>query len=301
MVCNLEILLNKLYCEGIHKMDDESNSTSNQMNRRDFVFKKVAVSGFALAILPIAYSAINTDMEGIEAEDVKISVGNIKIPAYQAMPKGKGLFPILLICHEVFGVHEYIRDLCRRFAKLGFFAIAPDLYYRQGDATKIKEIPDIISKIVSKVTTKQVDGDLDATVKYVKSIKQADISKLSVTGFCWGGMAAWMYAAHNPKIKSAIAWYGPLVRVYLNQSKSPIDIAGSLKVPVLGLYGGKDTHITQKHIAQMEKALEKGKSGSKIIVYPDAEHGFFADYRTSYNKMASDEGLRQMLNWIKSH
>ena len=282
-------------------MNKEPNSTNNQMKRRDFVLKTVLATGFALAVLPIAYSAITTDTEGIEAGDVQIPVGNSKIPGYRAMPKGKGPFPVLIICHEVFGVHEYIRDLCRRFAKLGFFAIAPDLYYRQGDVTKIKEIPDIISKVVSKVTTKQVNGDLDATVKYVKSTKYADLSKLSVTGFCWGGRAAWLYAAHNPKIKSAIAWYGPLVGTSPNQPEAPVDIATSLKVPVLGLYGGKDTHITQEHVTQMENALEKGKSGSKIIVFPDAEHGFFADYRPSYNKMASEEGLRQMLDWIKSH
>jgi carboxymethylenebutenolidase len=194
-------------------MDNESKSPSNQMNRRDFVLKTVVASSFALAVLPIAYSAINTDMEGIEAKDVQIPVGKIKIPAYQAMPKGNGLFPVLLICHEVFGVHEFIRDLCRRFAKLGFFAIAPDLYFRQGDATKIKEIPDIISKIVSKVSTKQVNSDLDATLKYVISTKHGDISKLSITGFCWGGKATWLYAAHNPKIKSAVAWYGPLIGI----------------------------------------------------------------------------------------
>jgi carboxymethylenebutenolidase len=282
-------------------MDNESDLSSNQINRRDFVLKTVFATGFALAVLPVAYSAIMTDTEGIEVLDVQIPAGKIKISAYQAMPKGKGPFPVLIICHEVFGVHEFIRDLCRRFAKLGFFAIAPDLYYRQGDATKIKEIPEIISKIVSKVTTKQVNGDLDATVEYVKSTKHADISKLSVTGFCWGGRATWLYAAHNPKIKSAIAWYGPLVGTSPNQPEAPVDIAASLKVPVLGLYGGKDTHITQENVAQMEKSLEKGKSGSKIIVYPDAEHGFFADYRSSYNKMASDEALRQMLDWIKNH
>lgn len=282
-------------------MDNVSNSSSNQINRRNFVLKTVVATGFALAVLPIANSVIITDTDGIEASEVKIPVGKIKIPAYQAMPKGNGPFPILIICHEIFGVHEHIRDLCRRFAKLGFFAIAPNFYFRQGDVTKIKEIPEIISKVVSKVTEKQVNDDLDATVKYVSSIKRADISKLNITGFCWGGRTTWLYAAHNSKIKSAIAWYGPLVKTVRNQLEAPVDIASALKVPVLGLYGGKDTHITKDHVMQMEKYLERGKSGSKIIVYPDAEHGFFADYRPSYSKIAAEDALKQMLNWIKIH
>ncbi|APJ03886.1 dienelactone hydrolase family protein [Silvanigrella aquatica] len=286
-------------------MDKDLSSQSNQMNRRDFVYKTVAAAGFALAVLPIAHSAIMTDTEGIEAKDVKIPVGKLKIPAYQAMPKGTGPFPVLMISHEIFGLHEFIRDLCRRFAKLGFFAIAPDLYYRQGDVTKIKEIPDIIAKVVSKVTNEQVNGDLDATVKYLGSTKRANLDKITMTGFCWGGKATWLYAAHNPKIKSAIAWYGPLVpgpqQGNQKAPQMPIDIAATLKVPVLGLYGGKDTYITKEHVEQMEEVLDKGSSGSKIILYPDADHGFFADYRPTYNKDASDDALKQMLDWIKSH
>ena len=282
-------------------MDKDEKSILPQMNRRDFVLKTAVATGYALAVTPVAFSVISTDSEGIDVADIQIPVGKTKIPGYLALPKGNGPFPVLLICHEIFGVHEHMKDLCRRFAKLGFYAIAPDLYFRQGDVTKIKEIPDIISKVVSKVTNKQVNTDLDATVKFAKSNKKTDITKLSVTGFCWGGKATWLYAAHNLNVKSAIAWYGPLIGNPSDKMEYPIDIAPVLKVPVLGLYGGKDTRITQNHVEQMQKVLSKGNSGSKIIVYPDAEHGFFADYRPSYNQMAAAEGIREMLNWIKTH
>jgi len=282
-------------------MDQDDKNSSANINRREFVLKTVVATGYALAVTPVAFSVISTDSEGIEVSDIQIPVGKSKIPGYLAMPKGDGPFPVLLICHEIFGVHEHIKDLCRRFAKLGFYAIAPNLFFRQGDVTKIKEIPDIISKVVSKVTNKQVNMDLDATIKFAKLNKKTDISKLNVTGFCWGGKTTWLYAAHNPNIKSAIAWYGPLVGNPGDKMEFPVNIATTLKVPVLGLYGGKDARITQEHVDQMQNALDKGKSGSKIIVYPEAEHGFFADYRPSYNKMAADEGIREMLNWIKNH
>ncbi|WGL60013.1 dienelactone hydrolase family protein [Pigmentibacter sp. JX0631] len=277
------------------------NSEKMEFNRRDFLLKSLALSGYALAVYPLAYSAIQTDQNGIEVSDVKIPVGKIKIPAYQAFPKGNKPFPVIIICHEIFGVHEYIKDLCRRFAKLGYYAIAPSLYFRQGEVNNIKEISEIIAKVVSKVTNKQVNTDLDATVKFVKESKKIDANKMYITGFCWGGKATWLYAAHNPELKAAIAWYGPLLSAEKTQEEFPIDIAAKLKVPVLGLYGGKDARILPEHIEKMNSELKKGTSNSKIIVYPDAEHGFFADYRPSYNQMASDEALREMLKWIKDH
>ena len=269
------------------------------LTRREFV-TKAALAGFALAVLPLAASAITTDSSGIMDEDIFIPVGNEKIPAYQAMPKGKGPFPVLLIAHEIFGVHEFIRDVCRRFAKLGYYAIAPNLFYRQGDVTKLKDFPDIL-KIVSKVSNEQVLSDLDATVEFVQASGKGNLEYLNMTGFCWGGRTTWLYANHNPKLKSAVAWYGPLVGTDPLHPQAPVDIASSLKVPVLGLYGGLDTHITEANRKEMEEALKKGTSGSKIIVYPKAEHGFFADYRPSYNKDAAEESLKQMLDWIHVH
>lgn len=282
-------------------MSNKENSSRMEVNRREFLIKSLVVSGYALAVYPLAYSAIQTDTEGIEVSDIQIPVGKLKIPGYVAFPKNNVSSPVLIICHEIFGVHEYIKDLCRRFAKLGFYTIAPYLYSRQGNVSNIKEIPDILKKIVSKVTNKQVNNDLDATIKYVKANSKADTNKIYVTGFCWGGKASWLYAAHNANIKAAIAWYGPLLSTEQTKEQFPVDIAAKLKVPVLGLYGGKDARISQDHVEKMNKELEKSASKSKIIVYPEAEHGFFADYRPTYNKMAADEALREMLKWIKEH
>lgn len=279
----------------------DSKGKLRNVNRRDFVLKTALPIGFALAVSQVTFSVIETDLEGIEASEIKIKSGNIEIPAYQAMPKEKKNLTPLIICHEIFGVHEHIRDVCRRFAKLGYYAISPYLYARHGEVANIKDIPTIISEVVSKVTVAEVNADLDATVKYLHGTKKANMPRLIVTGFCWGGKATWMYAAHNPKIKCAIAWYGSLVNPPEQKSQSPIDIAQQLKVPVLGLYAGKDKNISLDHVAQMEKALAKGKSKSKIIIYPDVEHGFFADYRPSYQKSAAEQALSEMLQWIKKH
>ncbi|KAB8033374.1 dienelactone hydrolase family protein [Fluviispira multicolorata] len=281
--------------------DQNEKENLSQLNRREFVIKTALTTGYALAVMPIAHSAISTNLSGIEEKDVMIPVGKDNIPAYQVIPTGNGPFPVLAICHEIFGLHEHIRDVCRRFAKEGFFVIAPSLYYRQGDVTKLKDIPEIMTKVVSKVTTKQVNGDIDATFAFIKANKKANMSKTNIVGFCWGGKTVWLYASHNPKIKTGIAFYGPLVGTSPVQPQAAVDIASSLTVPVLGLYGGKDKYITWDHIAQMEKILEKGKSSSKIIVYPDADHGFFADYRESYNKKAATEALEQMTIWIRKH
>ncbi|WP_186644769.1 dienelactone hydrolase family protein [Fluviispira vulneris] len=281
--------------------DQNETGKDGQIDRRDFVVKTALTTGFALAVMPIAHSAISTNLSGIEASDVQVPVGKDKIPAYQVIPTGNGPFPVLVVCHEIFGLHEHIRDVCRRFAKEGFFVIAPNLYYRQGDVTKLKDIPEIMSKVVSKVTTGQVNGDIDATLNFIKNSKKANLAQTNIVGFCWGGKTVWLYASHNPKIKTGIAFYGPLSGTSPVQPQSAIDIAPTLTVPVLGLYGGKDKYITWDHIAQMEKALEKGKSGSKIIVYPDADHGFFADYRESYNKKAATEALEQLMLWVRKH
>lgn len=272
-----------------------------EINRRKFLVKTVTATGYALAVYPLATSAIQTDFEGIEASAIEIPVEKIKIPGYLAYPKTNSSLPILIICHEIFGLHEYIKDLCRRFAKMGFYTIAPYLYARQGDVSNIKNISEIIEKVVSKVTNQQVNIDLDATIKFAQANKKTDINKVYLSGFCWGGKATWLYAAHNSGIKAAIAWYGPLISSEPVKEIFPIQVAAKLKVPVLGLYGGKDSRISAEHVELMKKELKKGNSNSKIIIYPDADHGFFADYRPSYNKIASDKAIREMLDWIKEH
>ncbi len=274
------------------------------LDRREFFVTSILAGAFALAVQPIAaQTKITTDSAGLTAGEIKISVADGEIPAYRAMPDAKNKkFPVVLIVHEIFGVHEWIQDVCRRFAKLGYMAIAPSLYARQGDVSQVKEIPDII-KIVSKVPDAQVMSDLDATVAYAKK-NNGNTKKLSITGFCWGGRIVWLYAAHNPKLDAGAAWYGPLAPRANTppnplQPTSPIDAAKNLRVPVIGFYGGLDTGIPQDTVQRMRDELKKGKSKSEIIVYPNAEHGFLADYRKSYNPEAGKDAFAKLLEWFK--
>jgi carboxymethylenebutenolidase len=278
-----------------------SDSVNSDITRREFVKTSVS-AGFAAAVLPVTAFAVSTDSQGLTAGAIQIPTTGGNLPAYRAKPAKGGSGALVIVVHEIFGVHEHIQDVCRRFAKLGYTAIAPDLFFRQGDAAKIADIQELIAKIVSKAALDQVMSDLDATVKYATSSEGADANRIGITGFCWGGRTTWMYSAHNPTVKAGVAWYGPLQGTPnpLNP-KNPVDIAPTLTVPVLGLYGGKDGHITADHVTAMEAQLKKGKSGSKIIVYPDAEHGFFADYRPSYNKKDAENGWSRLLEWFKEH
>ncbi|MBV9959103.1 MAG: dienelactone hydrolase family protein [Acidobacteria bacterium] len=273
--------------------------------RRRFIMTSLA-AGFALAVQPIvAQTTIKTDSNGLVAGEVRIPVADGEIPAYRAMPeKGKG-FPVVLVVQEIFGVHEHIKDICRRFAKLGHMAIAPELYARQGDVSNLEAIAEI-RKIVDKVPDAQVMSDLDAALAYAKKSGKGNTNKLGITGFCWGGRIVWLYAAHNPKVRAGVAWYGGLVR-RPNMQKTdlqptyPIDIAATLKVPVLGLYGGADEGIPVSTVEQMRAELKKGKSKSEIIVYPDTPHGFHADYRPTYRKEQAMDGWKRLQDWFRKH
>lgn len=276
-------------------------------DRREFFVTSI-LAGFALAVQPIqAQTKITTDSNGLIAGQVKIPVTGGEIPAYRAMPDKKGKkFPVVLVIHEIFGVHEWIQDVCRRFAKAGFMAIAPDLYTRQGDVSQIKEFRDIIGKVVSQVPDTQVMSDLDATVEYAKKSGSGNTKKLSVTGFCWGGRITWLYAAHNPKVKAGGAWYGRLMDSQSSpktmlQPGVPLDYAKTLKPAVLGLYGGLDTGIPLDTVQRMQDELKKARSKSEIIVYPNAQHGFLADYRLSYNKEAGEDAWKKLLEWFKKN
>lgn len=281
--------------------------TAPSFGRREFFVTSI-LAGFALAVQPIqAQTKITTDSNGLVAGEVKIPVKDGEIPAYRAMPDKKGKkFPVVLVVHEIFGVHEWIQDICRRFAKAGFMAIAPDLYTRQGDVSKIKEIRDLIGNVVSKVPDTQVMSDLDATIEFANKSGSGNTKKLSVTGFCWGGRITWLYAAHNPKVKAGGAWYGRLVDSPNSpktplQPTVPLDYAKTLKPAVLGLYGGLDTGIPLDSVQRMQDELKKAKAKSEIIVYPNAEHGFLADYRPSYNKEAGEDAWKKLLEWFKNH
>src|SRR4051794_8263567 len=271
------------------------------VTRRGFVVTTLA-SGFALSVRPVSAQTITTDTSGLEAGEVKIPVTDGEMPAYRAMPAAGGPFPVVLVVQEIFGVHEHIKDICRRLAKLGYLAVAPELYARQGDVSKIDDFQKIISQVVSKVPDAQVMSDLDATVAWAKGTGKGDTARLGITGFCWGGRIVWLYAAHNPDLKAGVAWYGRLVgQPDELHPKNPIDVVGSLKAPVLGLYGGADTGIPTETVEQMKKALKDAGKPSEIVLYPDTPHGFHADYRPSYRKDKAEDGWKRLQEWFKTH
>ena len=272
-----------------------------ECSRRQFVVTALS-AGFALAVQPVTAQTITTDATGLTAGEVKIPVADGEIPAYRAIPASGGPFPVALVVQEIFGVHEHIKDICRRFAKLGFLGVAPELYARQGDVSNIANINEIISKVVSKVPDTQVMSDLDATVTWAQKSGKGNIDKLGVTGFCWGGRIVWLYAAHNPRLKAGVAWYGRLVgQANELQPKYPIEVAAALKAPVLGLYGGADQGIPNETVEQMRQALKAASGRSEIVLYPDAPHGFHADYRPSYRKEAAEDGWKRLQDWFKKH
>ncbi len=270
-------------------------------NRRHFVVTTLA-AGFAMAVQPVSAQTITTGTTGLTAGEVKIPAKGGDMPAYRAMPEKGGPFPTILVVQEIFGVHEHIKDICRRLAKLGYFAVAPELYARQGDVSKMTDIQEIISKVVSKVPDSQVMADLDATVAWAKKTGKADTPRLGITGFCWGGRIVWLYAAHNKDLKAGVAWYGRLVgKATELQPKYPIDVVKELKCPVLGLYGGADQGIPVATVEQMRQALKEADKTAEIIVYPETPHGFYADYRPTYRKDKAEDAWKKMLEWFKKY
>jgi carboxymethylenebutenolidase len=287
----------------IHSHPDTTGfNPKTAISRREFVVTSLA-AGFALAVPPAkADDVIHTSANGLVAGEVKIPVGDGDMPAYRAMPKGKGPFPTVLVVQEISGVHEHIRDVCRRFAHAGYFAVAPELYARQGDVSTLTSIDEIVKQVVSKVPDEQVMHDLDHAVAWAKASGSADTARLGITGFCWGGRIVWLYAAHNPELKAGVAWYGRLVgQPSALTPKHPIDLVDELRAPVLGLYGGADQGISLDSIDKMRAALKAAGKPGEIIVYPDAQHGFHADYRPSYNKEAATDGWLRALAWFKAN
>ncbi len=282
----------------------DSLTPTRAFDRRQFVQTGVG-AGFAAAVLPVmSQTVIKTDMQGIQAGEVTIAVGAFKMPAYMAKPVNVSRAPVVLLVSEVFGVHEYIADVARRFAKAGYLAVAPELFVRQGDAGSYGEIAKLMAEVVSKVPDAQAMSDLDACVTWAAA-NGGDVGKLGVTGFCWGGRITWLYSAHQPQVKAGVAWYGRLVgEATPLQPKHPLDVAGSLNGPVLGLYGGQDTGIPLSTVEQMKTALAAGNASAKrsmFHVYADAPHAFHADYRPSYRKDAADDGWKRCLTWLQSN
>jgi len=282
------------------QQDLRSLLMENDVSRRQFVVTALG-AGFAAAVQPVTAQTITTDTAGITAGEAKIPVKDGEVPGYRAMPASGGPFPIVLVVQEIFGVHEHIKDICRRFAKLGYLAVAPELYARQGDVSKIESINDIISTVVSKVPDAQVMSDLDAAAAWAAKNK-GDAGKLAITGFCWGGRIVWLYASHNPKLKAGAAWYGRLVGQGTElQPKNPIDLVADLKAPVLGLYGGSDQGIPVDTVDQMKAKLKSLDKPCEIVLYPDTPHGFHADYRPSYRKEQAQDAWRRLLEWFRKN
>jgi len=270
-------------------------------DRRAFVVTSLG-AGFALAVLPVSAQTITTPADGLVAGEVKIPVAGGDMVAYRAMPATGGNFPVILVVSEIWGAHEHIRDVARRFAKLGYFAVAPELFARQGDAKAVADVQALIRDIVAKTPDAQVMADLDAVVAYAKATGKADASRVAITGFCWGGRITLMYAAHNPNLKAAVAWYGPTARAYYPGDKSPLDTVASVKVPVLGLYGGADGGIPNETVEKYFAALKAaGNAKSDFVIYPETPHAFHADYRPSYRKDKADDGWKRATEWFRQH
>lgn len=270
-------------------------------NRREFLVSKLAV-GFAMAVHPAGAQTITTDTKGLTAGEVQIPMADGKmIPAYRARPSGGGRFPTVLVVQEIFGVHEHIKDVCRRLAKSGYMAVATEMFARQGDVSKIQNVQEIIDTVVSKVPDSQVMSDLDSTAAWAGK-NGGSPERLAITGFCWGGRIVWMYSAHNSKLMAGAAWYGRLEgKKNAMTPKNPLDYAGGFKAPVIGFYGGKDTGIPLASIERMRASLNVVDDPSQIIVYPQAQHGFNADYRPSYKKDDAEDAWKKMLAWFKMY
>jgi carboxymethylenebutenolidase len=283
------------------KQDSPELPPHREYTRRDFIVTVLA-AGFAAAVRPIAaQTAIHTDSQGLVAGEVQIPVSDGQMPGYRAMPDKGTNFPIVLVVQEIFGVHEHIRDICRRLAKIGYLAVAPELYAREGDVSKMTDVQGILMNVVAKVPDEQVMSDLDATAAWAAA-NNGNGAKLGITGFCWGGRIVWLYAAHNPRLKAAVAWYGRLTGdLDTLHPKQPLYLVKSLKAPVLGLYGADDKNIPLEIVKLMQADLKAAKSRSEIVIYPAAPHGFNADYRPSYRQGPAQDGWKRMQEWFKNH
>lgn len=272
------------------------------MKTEENMTQKMSNNGFTPAVSPTASTTIITDSEAILSGETSIPTQGENMPAFHAKPRNaSGPLPVILVVQEIFGVHEHIRDICRRLAMEGYLAVAPELYFRQGDPAEYDDIPTLFSELVSKVPDSQVLADLDHVANWA-SRHGGDMRNMAITGFCWGGRITWLYAAHNPQLKAAVAWYGKLVgEKTMQQQKQPVDIAIDLTAPVLGLYGGQDESIPQESVEKMRQALHAANAKSEIVVYPEAGHAFNADYRSSYHEESARDGWQRMLAWFRQY
>jgi carboxymethylenebutenolidase len=285
------------------------NSKDESPPTRRLALQTALGLGYAASAMPlVAQTAIQTSGEGLIEGEVTIDVNGFQMPAYRSAPKGKTNLPVVLVISEIFGVHEYIADVTRRFAKAGYLAIAPELFVRQGDPSAYGELAKLMAEVIAKVPDAQVMADLDATVTWATQ-HGGNANRAAITGFCWGGRITWLYAEHNPKIKAGVAWYGRMEgQTNANNPKHPIDLVGALKAPVLGLYGGADTGIPVTSVNNMKEALAQAATkgnpaakASEFVLYPDAPHAFHADYRPSYRSAPAADGWNRAIAWLKQY
>jgi carboxymethylenebutenolidase len=272
-----------------------------KLPRRDFLAAMLAAGLAAVMRSTAAQATIKTSAQGLTAGAVQIPVAGRSIPAYRALPSTGKSFPVVLVVQEIYGVNEHLCDVCRRLAKLGYLAIAPEMYARQGDPAKLAAADEIMETIVARVPDAQVMDDLDAAATWAGK-NGGDSARLAVTGFDWGGRIVWLYAAHNPTLNAGVAWYGRLTGSADElRAKHPVDLAKSLKAPVLGLYGGNDPSIPLEAVEMMRDELKTAGKKSEIVIYPDAPHAFFADYHSSYRKREAQDSWKRMQEWFKRH
>jgi carboxymethylenebutenolidase len=285
------------------------NSKDESAPTRRLALQTALGLGYAASAAPLmAQTAVKTSSEGLIEGEVTIDVNGFKMPAYRSAPKGKTNLPVVLVISEIFGVHEYIADVTRRFAKAGYLAIAPELFVRQGDPSMYGEIAKLQAEIISKVPDAQVMADLDAALQWAGK-NGGNANRAAITGFCWGGRITWLYAAHNPKLKAGVAWYGRVEgQTNANNPKHAVDLAVQLKAPVLGLYGGDDAGIPVTSVNNMKEVLalsasrgNKAAKASEFVLYPDAPHAFHADYRPSYRAAPATDGWNRALAWFQQY
>lgn len=270
----------------------------------DMTRRRIALAlagGYAVAAFSAEAAPIHTDATGLIAGEVEIPAADRKIPGYLARPAAKGRRPAILVNSEVFGVHEWVKDVCRRLAHAGYVALAPDFFVRHGDPSKTTDMDEVI-KIVAQASDQQVTADTAAALKFLKAQPFVDPARMGVTGFCWGGGRTWLAAERFGDFKAAVAWYGPLrASLRFGKSAAPLQLVKDLKAPVLGLYGGKDQGISKADVEAMRAAAKAADKPVEIVVYPQAQHGFLADYRPSYDAAASQDGWKRMLAFFAAH
>jgi len=280
--------------------DDWLSNAPEGLSRRQFLASVgvtgAGLAGFAIAANPVAAQVITTPTDGLTVTETKVASKGFQVPVYEARPAGAGKFPVVIIIPEIWGMHEYIKDVCRRLAKLGYLAVAPELYARQGDVSKMS-VPDILANVVAKIPDAQVTADLDAAAAWAAT--HGGGGKLGITGFCWGGRIVWMYAAHNPSLAAGVAWYGNVATGRYPGDKGAIQVVDRIKAPILGLYGAADSGIPNDTVDKMRASLKaSGNTRSEIVLYPDTPHAFHADYRDSYRKGPAEDGWKRLTAWF---